>query len=221
MPYRSKKRYKRKGRRRRRRDGYNQVVNYRNPFPQSMLTKHRYCQAISLNPGVATIASYQFRANDMFDPDFTSTGTQPLGFDEYSNLYDHFTVLGSKITVIGATTGTAPVVFGITVDCDGVITSTNFDAIQEQPNTRWATHVVGSPAKTISNNLSVKRYFNRKSVKDCSEFRGTSSTSPTELAFYHVWAKGLSASADPSAIDLNITIEFIALWSEPKELVKS
>jgi len=215
------RRYKKRSKKRRyRRKGYNQLVSTRNPFPKSMITKHRYVSTHTLTPsGAALIASYQFRGNSLYDPDYTSAGHQPLGFDEYSNLYEHFTVLGSKISITAATGG-IPVVVGITRDSDATLT-VNYDTVQENADTVWGSHASGSKPLVLRAATSMKKWFNRKAIKDDPKLRGTPSTDCEETMFYHLWVKALSATAVPSATDINVVIEYIALWSEPKELVQS
>lgn len=46
-----------------------------------------------------TNASFLFRGNGLFDPDYQVGGQQPMGFDQWSTLYRHYRVLGSKIEV--------------------------------------------------------------------------------------------------------------------------
>lgn len=45
------------------------------------------------------MASYQFRGNSPYDPDYTGTGGQPTGFDTYAALYNMYRCYGSKISV--------------------------------------------------------------------------------------------------------------------------
>lgn len=46
-----------------------------------------------------TNASFLFRGNGMFDPDYQVGGQQPMGFDQWAGLYRHYRVIGSKIEV--------------------------------------------------------------------------------------------------------------------------
>lgn len=68
-------------------------------FPNSIITKLRYCDYIGLTSSTGGATSQVFRANGIFDPDYTATGHQPMWRDVYAGVYDFYTVLGSKITV--------------------------------------------------------------------------------------------------------------------------
>ena len=102
---RSTRRGKRGGKRRRFRRALRRikhsVVKSGNPFRRVHTVRHRYQESSkSLNPGVGgTCAVHIFRANSMYDPDYTGTGHQPLGFDEMSTIYNKHKVTRAKITV--------------------------------------------------------------------------------------------------------------------------
>lgn len=66
--------------------------------------KLTYVQQITLTPPVGSATgTYVFRANSCFDPDFSVGGHQPLYFDQYSAVYDHYRVVGSSIKVDAVT----------------------------------------------------------------------------------------------------------------------
>jgi hypothetical protein len=52
-----------------------------------------------INNNIGLPNSYLFVGNSVFDPDFSGTGSQPLGFDQLAGLYSRYRVLGSTITV--------------------------------------------------------------------------------------------------------------------------
>ena len=72
-----------------------------NPFPESKLATHMYADTITIP--AASIAGggqlYTFRANSMYDPDYTGAGHQPLYRDEMAAQYVNYTVLKAKFSV--------------------------------------------------------------------------------------------------------------------------
>lgn len=43
-------------------------------FPSKLMVKLRYCQTFTLNAGIGSYAVQEFRANSLYDPDFTGGG---------------------------------------------------------------------------------------------------------------------------------------------------
>lgn len=68
-------------------------------FPNSIITTLRYCDFYGLTSTSGGSTAQVFRANGIFDPDYSGSGHQPMYRDAYANIYDYYTVLGSKITV--------------------------------------------------------------------------------------------------------------------------
>lgn len=64
------------------------------------LRKLTYVDAITLNATPSLAAKYFYRCNSLFDPDFTATGHQPMGFDQYAALYNHYHVHSAYIECI-------------------------------------------------------------------------------------------------------------------------
>ncbi len=97
--HRRKRRSRKRRPRRRRRKAFNNVMTIRrSPMALKFKATLLYTDEINLDPGVAGVAAYHsFRANDCFDPDETGVGHQPRGFDQIIPMYEHFTVIGSKM----------------------------------------------------------------------------------------------------------------------------
>lgn len=68
-------------------------------FPNSIVTTLRYVQGFQSSVTDGSTGSLIFRANGIYDPDYTNAGHQPMYRDQWAAIYDYYTVLGSKIKV--------------------------------------------------------------------------------------------------------------------------
>lgn len=92
---------KQKGKRPKRSGGGEFVLSRTNPQPLLPLRMHRtlrYSTQVQLSTGTS-LSVYQFRMNSLHDPDFTGVGHQPMGYDEFSALYQQWWVVASRMTV--------------------------------------------------------------------------------------------------------------------------
>lgn len=198
-----------------------------NVVPDSKIVKLRYVETVSRNPGTGATATYLFRANSLFDPNFTSTGHQPLGFDQWSIFYDHYTVIGSKITAQFLSTTSTPTtgaaVCGIRL-ADSVSTVADVTTAMEQgtSNYRIMTNANASGKVTLTKGFSAKKFFGLKDVKDNRGILGASmTTNPPEDAYFQVFVGPTELSQDLGDINIIVTIEYIAKLTERKTLVQS
>ena len=161
------------------------------------------------------------RANDIFDPDYTGTGHQPMGFDQWAVLYNHFVVLGSKVTcrfVLDADEND-PAYVGVYISDD--TTTPYTDASECIESKKGQTKILARPDKAghVTATYSAKRFYNVTDVKDNVDRLGSTVTaSPTEQALFHYWLQGVNETING---DVDVTIEYIVMFSEPKDLAQS
>lgn len=217
----SRRSYSRSAKRRRTTKRYSRA-SWR-PFGANRVCKLRYCDVISLNPGIGAITNYVYSCNGMYDPDISSTGHQPYGFDTLATLYNTCTVLGAKITVT-AIPGGAIGTFGIGIKVSDVSTITSADpiAIQEQPGYKYRIFGNGSAAYTpsVSKGWSLKKMVGNNLHQDKYSMT-TMTQNPADQWFFHVCLFSTYPTLDLSQISLNIKIEYIAKFDSPKELPQS
>jgi len=198
-------------------------------FPKQTCVKLRYVDGFSLNPGVSSLAQYLFRANSCFDPNYSAIGHQPSAFDNWSQFYNHYTVLGAKITaqlhVDPASVQSGGIMFGIHLSDDISFTADPTTAM-EQGLLKYRMGNV-SPVQGSGNGLKVtktfsaKKFFNVKDVKDNTGRLGAlTSANPTDLAYFMVIAgpTPASTSVDLTGFQVTVIIDYIVLFSEPMEL---
>lgn len=71
-------------------------VNFYQGMPRRVSMKMKYSANFLLSP-TTTVTRQVFRANGLFDPDFTGTGHQPYYFDEMAALYNSYVVTGCNV----------------------------------------------------------------------------------------------------------------------------
>lgn len=216
--------YYRKKRMRRRRRKYTRIPrNF--VVPDRKLVRMRYVDAVNLNPAAGAANSNVYAANDLFDPDVSGVGHQPLGFDQWMAFYDHFTVLGSKC-IVRAWNGTAasPAVAFINLNDNSSISAT-LSTIAELNNTTrkpLALSAAGGSIQTIlSRSFSAKRFFGNRNPMADDEQSGSASSSPTERAYYIVGCYPLDHAADLGNITVEVEIQYTAMFHERKDLTQS
>lgn len=197
----------------------------RNGFGNSHITKLRYVEEITMNPGAGLIANYVFSANGLYDPNVTGTGHQPRAFDQLMTFFDHYVVLGAKITVTPVkldTANTVPGYFGILVSDDGITVAghTLLDIMETRLNKSNRTKLVGfnydmaKTSRSISAKFSARKFFH-KNVKGDDIFRGSASSNPSEQAYFEIYHSSVNGN-DPDPCTFFVQIEYIALFTERK-----
>lgn len=187
-------------------------------FPDGLITNVQYCETISLTPSVGTpVPSYGFRLTSLFDPDFTSTGTQPYFFDQLAAVYERYKVLGAKISVTFAyesqtAAGVGPSVVGIQTGEIGAISSNNVNVLRMTSNVSSDVLTTQSDTKTC-----IATYSPRQSYANTIEDALTAvvTTNPTRNwnAFIFAGPQGTDITKPITAV---VTIEYNVLMNQLK-----
>lgn len=203
---------------------------YKAPIANKVPAKLRYSDAIYLDPGVLGSAVHVIHANCLYDVDATGTGHQPRGFDQYMQMFDHYVVLGSKLTCTFSHSREGVVdtlVVGIALR-DSVTTSTNINDYLEGRNvisrlmTGHDSTTSPVPPVTLSKTCSTRKFLGRSSVMSDPELKGSATSNPTETADFHVFAGHPWAAADPGTyIEIYFVLDLLVMFIEPRQPAQS
>lgn len=191
-------------------------------LPQKVIVKHRYVDTIPLTSLSGALTLMAYRANGMYDPQYAVGGHQPMYFDQYSALYNHYTVIGSKIkyTVAPAATSYPPFTVAAYLDDDATTVPANVNAIAEQ--TQGSRILVfptgGTAARRLGLRFSAKRVFGG-SILGNTDLQGSPSSDPVEASYYMFALQ--AAPASNAGVTVTVTIEYVAIWSELKDQAQS
>lgn len=213
----TKKNVRRKRFRRKRR--YRRAMVPRGLFAKSFKQSHRYITKIALNPGVGTFSGTVFSANGMYDPDISGTGHQPFHFDQLSELYNHYTVIGSKITVtFMAPDTTTQYICAIHTNAGTAIPTSITNVLEaREANWKYLSSSTAGGRVTVNRRCSLKKFLSQKVMQE-DQNAGTASGNPDEQVYFHVLVAGFDATTDPPVINAVVTIDYIAVWHEKKHI---
>lgn len=192
-------------------------------FPPRLSNKMRYAQTFQIvNAGA--ILPYVFSCNGLYDPDTTGTGHQPHYFDQLTQIYNHYTVTRSTMTVRQWTPQTAAgsiaadgMMYGIFIDDDATPSITgNFDGI-EREGCVWSTfHYSNIAAEPLTKVWNSKVTFG-PNIQNNPNFQGDSSSNPAEQSHFVFWQSGTSTQACYWVA----LIEYEVTWTELKSVAAS
>ncbi len=192
-------------------------------FPPRVVKTLRYSTDFTLTSTAGAVATYVFRANDLYDPDYTGSGHQPMGFDQMMQFYNHFCVLKARIVVTAKNYGSVDCTVAVRQDAD-LTPITTIDRILEFGGLVTAElEVAGGfgANKVLELTLDVPRLqgVSRSAVTADPNLRGDASSSPTEVSYFHVqiW----DAGGNNQSVKCSVILEQMAVFTEPRDMVSS
>jgi hypothetical protein len=193
-------------------------------FPPKVIRWLRYATnstTVTATSGIPS--SYIFRANGCVDIDVTSTGHQPMGFDQMMVSFNHFAVKRSIIRCTARNVSANVATAAVRLDAS-VTALTDKDRIQEYGGavveTLEAKGVYGANQK-MSLDVSIPRVqgISNSAFTADTSLRGDASTDPSELSYFHcvLWdSTGLT-----SQCTFDVVIDQQVIFTEPRTLTIS
>ena len=192
------------------------------PFPMRLKNTLRYSgqPTLSTAAGAAGNGTYSFRANGMYDPDFTGVGKQPVYFDQLCAVYNHYTVLYSKISVQIASSENKRMQWCLFKDDDsttGATTNMPLACMRSGAISGYVNPAVSAPP-VVSMWWSARQTFGGDPLAN-DELQGNSSSNPVEETFYHFQIQELDGNT--INVQLIVDIEYTVVWDELVSVIES
>lgn len=165
------------------------------PLPDKYFTKVRYSNWIS-NPsgGITGVFDNVFRANNVYDPDFTGTGIGVSGFTELASIYSRYRVYASKIRVsiksLSDTSSTGDGVILLVPDRSftgySMATMINRQAIPFAVTGQMNRGVNGNNPLVLKSFRKTKNIYGETDIDDDAYTGTTAGTAPTSEWYWHI-----------------------------------
>jgi len=200
-------------------------------LPNQIICKFRYAEEINID--ATTISAYVFRANSLYDPNYTGTGHQPAPYDQMKLFYKKFKVIGSKITVRPTQKDTN--YEQLCAYC-GIINSktgadyASYSGVENILESKWGKRfkLVGAytskgaankaDAAYVSSTWSLKRDETR--LASDNDFSHPSATNPTEARYFELVNMSVALN-NPAQFFYLVTIDYIAICMDPEVITQS
>lgn len=193
-------------------------------FPSTITKTLRYSTSVALGAAVGAPSTWVFRLNDLFDPDATGTGHQPMGFDQLMTWYNHFVVISARIKVTFRNNAASGVTVAIRVD-GSATPLTTIDRIIEDGGLTMDTlefKGVSGSIRTLDVAANVCRLqaVSRSALTSDPNLRGDAATSPVELSYFHLVCWDSTGSSTTNVV-ADVILEQVAQFMEPRDMVES
>lgn len=182
----------------------------------------RYAESFSISTATVAASSYVFSGNGIFDPNVTSTGSQPANFDDFSAIYLRYRVFGSKIVVKhaneidAADDGVRLIVAPRHTATDIITVPTALDALS-QPYAKFVVvkyYTTGTPDGTIRSNMTTSKIMGLSDL----EFKGRDdltalvSAQPSHQWYWHINQSNVN-TANTCVTFFTVTIDYdVEFW---------
>jgi len=193
-------------------------------FPPSTVKTLRYHDNVTVSSIAGAVSTFVFAANDLFDPNVTGTGHQPMGFDQMMVFYNHFAVKSCRIKVNATNTSTGPYHVGIRLDASPT-PLTVADRIIELGGVTFdnleAKNTYGS-SKSFELSVDIARIqgIPKKNITTDPNLRGDAATSPLELTYFHIFIWD-PVTGSAGSVDLDVTLDYSSAFMEPRDATES
>jgi len=176
--------------------------------PNSIITTLRYCDDFKLTSTAGATVSNVYRANGIFDPDYTGGGHQPLFRDAWVGLYDYYTVLGSKITVTYISlSATVPFIIGLQGSDTPSLTSTVTTWCEQNNGVSSLLGNISAGPQTLTMTYSPEENLGANMKDDQSSLVSTGADPGSQQAYYFGILAG-AANALTADVYVKVQVEY-------------
>jgi hypothetical protein len=185
-------------------------------FPRRLQTTLRYVDTNVVTTGAGVPGSYVFSCNGCFDPNITGTGHQPLYFDQLMLIYDHYTVVASRVEHQVLTSLNANVV--LYIDDDTSLAADGGHASEQPTGQSVLVSSLATVPTIFKRSWDAKSYFGGN-IFDNDNLQGTSAANPVEQSYFVLMMQPLTAAA--ATVNFATIIEYDVVFDELKTIVGS
>lgn len=188
------------------------------PISDAMYMKMKYCDSIRLT-SAATPVYHIFNVNSLFDPDYSATGHQPFGYDQWmgtsftTGWYNKYRVSGVSYKITFNNLSTAYLMSCAVVGKINTTVSTDMNTIFEKPRSQCRTMGYGSGSAARA---FMRGYFSAAQLlgvtaeeyRTDDKYAGDVTSSPLISPYLHLYIFEPSVGVAGLGIDIQVELTY-------------
>lgn len=180
-------------------------------FPDSEIATISYSDEIGLTG--STYAQYTYRGNCVFDPDDTSTGHQPLYYDQYTAVYSKYKVISSKMRVTVSNYSASASTVAVLTPSSEIITVTSYSIAMEQPYSKRTELIPISTRQgaqsSVQSSMSTQKMLGLSAAQFASEdYSALTGAIPTSVWYWNLSFFDIVSVSVRFVVDLEYKVLF-------------
>jgi len=189
-------------------------------FPDELDVKLNYTYFTSLSTSSTLASNYVFRLNDIYDPDYTGTGGQPMYRDQLFALYGTSVTWACDYDVKVGSASANPVYLTTTVQRN-VRTTADFREVTERGESMRPEIVTTAHPITLKRHVDIARSLgvSRATLLSDDLYSQSSSGSPTNILALAIAA--CDATSSSTIVYINIKLTFYVRFRKLVEITTS
>lgn len=161
-------------------------------FPKQLRSTLRYADTFNLVSTTGAYAQYLFSANGLYDPNVSGVGHQPRAFDQLMAIYNHYTVVASRITVTLMPVLDQTIVAVLFKDDDATTNVTNCIYAIERKGCSYISGNTSDLDTNIMRNMWTAKSVFAGDPLSRDEMQGNVGANPTEVTNYVIAQENLN-----------------------------
>lgn len=193
-------------------------------FPDRVVLSMVYTDVITLNtatPGQAN--AHIFRINSIYDPDFTGTGGQPMGHDQWGNFYEGYKVYALAYSFNCYTGNTVPSQLCVYPTDDTSLVSISIQDYISQPGCSKLCMITPDNGSCLLKGIvkpQVVLGLTKEGYSDDSLYGAAYNANPSGQCFLHLVMQPLDETSSTS-VTIQVTLKYYVHLYDRKELSPS
>lgn len=198
------------------------------PFGQSQMCVLPYVEEVQYSTNVGVRGYYSWVLNNAYDPNFSGTGHQPLGYDQMTPIFSRYCVIGAQAkVVIWNRDSDERLGVGIHVS-EQSTPPTNITALIEQGaiqyrilNAAGTNYGGAGTSATLYLNCSIKKFLKVQSLLDDPDTNVSTGSSPNRQVFLHVFCWQPDGGLNNVGGSIHVELRQRVVFNTPNNLAQS